>query len=220
MPELVFLIDVDNTLLDNDILKSDLSREIGAVLGAAKLDAFWRIYEEVREEHNFVDLPATVDRFGTRFGPADGAVARDILDTLPFHAYVYAGVPAAINWLSSLGSVVIVSDGDPVFQKRKIEQSGLAALVGGRVVLTVHKQTEMAAIFAAFAADRYVMIDDKTTILSDLKRTYGDRVITVLVEQGKYSRVPADIPPDLRYAGISDLAGLSLETRASPTSMA
>jgi hypothetical protein len=100
---------------------------------------------------------------------------------------------------------VIVSDGDPVFQKRKIEESGLAAAVGGQVVLTIHKQHEMAGVFAAYPSEHYVLVDDKASILADIRRQYAGTVTTVLVCQGKYARIAATPGPDLVIPHIADI---------------
>ncbi|SRR5579884_56894 len=205
MPSLVFLLDVDNTLLNNDRLKDDLCRRITSAVGAKGNDRFWAIYEEVRKEEEVVDYPATLERFAQASPDLDVDRVRDIVMHVDFADYLYPGAIAALRYLETIGLTIIVSDGDPVYQRLKIERSGLADAVHGRVRLTVHKQAEMSAVFEAFPAEHYALIDDKTTILADMGRLYPDRVTTVLVCQGKYARLRYQPRPEIVVPHIADL---------------
>lgn len=209
MPELVFLLDVDNTLLNNDLLKADLAAQIEDLIGPEAARSFWKTYEKVRRDEQYVDFPATLDRFYEQFPALSHQRLRQLVMSVDFAHYVYPGAYEVINYLKTLGLPVIVSDGDPVFQKMKVEKSGLATRVDGRVVLTVHKQNEMDGVFERFPADHYVLIDDKTSIIADLGRMYGSKVVTVLVRQGKYARQPASPEPDITLGSIRDVMGLS-----------
>jgi len=205
MTDLAFLLDVDNTLLDNDRLKSDLDASLRALLGTDATAQFWDIYERVRRSEEYVDFPATLAEFARHRPDIPIQPVAATLDGIDFRAYVYAGAFETLAHLDTLGLTVIVSDGDPVFQRRKIERSGLADAVNGRVVLTVHKQQELVRVFAAFPAVQYALIDDKTTIIADIGRMYPHLVTTVLVCQGKYARLRARPGPDLVVPHIADL---------------
>lgn len=205
MDELVFLLDVDNTLLDNDRLKTDLDARVRDIVGDSLADDFWRIYEDVRKSEEYVDFPATLDGFSKEHPDAENEELRRTVMGIQFRAYVYPGAEEAIRYLGTIGAPVIISDGDPVFQKEKVDKSGLSALVSNKVMLTVHKQDEMATIFETFPASHYAMIDDKTTILADVAREHADCVTTVLVCQGKYARIRATPRPDMVVPHIADL---------------
>jgi FMN phosphatase YigB (HAD superfamily) len=203
---LVFLLDVDNTLLNNDQLKDDLAQQGRALLGEERAERFWQIYEEVRHDEDYVDFPATLARFAAEFPDAPNDRLRSLVMDVPFASYLYPGALAAITYLNSIGQAVILSDGDHIFQMLKIERSGLAAAVAGRVVITVHKERELATVFTAYPAEHYVLIDDKPTILATVERCYGERFTTVLVCQGKYARLGnVSPPPDIVVPHIADL---------------
>jgi len=223
------MLDVDNTLLDNDRLKADLDRQIHVLMGAEAAEEFWRTYETVREDEDVVDYPATLARFETNHPDLSNARLRDLVMDVPFAGYLYPGALAAIDHLTSIGTPIVVSDGDPVYQKMKIERSGIWERVHGRVVLTVHKETELPRVFHRFPAGHYVAIDDKAVILAHIQTSYP-RVIAVLVCQGKYARLRANPKPDMVVPKIGDIAGIPLEefldadddehTPASPTTPA
>lgn len=205
MSDLSLLLDVDNTLLDNDRLKADLGQHIRDLIGSEEESQFWKIYESVRKSEEYVDFPATLDEFARQHPSLPNRRLRDFVMEIPFDSYVYQGAFAAIEYLCTCGLPVILSDGDPVFQMLKIERSGLAAAVGGRILLTVHKQDEMETVFRRYPADHYALIDDKATILADIGRRYGRLITTVLVCQGKYARLTASPGPDLVVNHIGDL---------------
>ena len=166
---------------------------------------FWAIYEDVRRSEEYVDIPETLSRFAAARPDLPQERVEAIFGGIDFRSYLFPGSLEAIAHLTTIGLTVIVSDGDPVFQKRKIEQSGLWEAVGGRVLLTVHKQEEMETVFNAYPADQYVLIDDKTTIIADVAAQYASKVLTVLVCQGKYARLSASPHPDVVVPHIADL---------------
>lgn len=221
---LVFLFDVDNTLLDNDRLKRDLAERLQNLLGPERARIFWEIYEVVRGEEEYVDLPETVRRWSTRAAdPETGAELDALLDNWNFRAYLYPDALEAISHLWTLGTVAILSDGDTVFQPRKILASGLQDAVHGNVLIYVHKEEELQSVFAAFPADQYVMIDDKPRILAALERESPTRFTTVLVLQGTYGVEHEFTPePDYVIEHIGDLISFSrsdfLSTRREPDS--
>lgn len=203
-----FLLDVDDTLLDNDALKEYLDGALRTILGAEGAARFWALYEEVRQARDVVDLPLTAQRYG--LDTQDPAAARQIdqlLDTVPFRRFLYPGALDTLRYLGTLGAVAILSDGDQVFQRRKIERSGIEAAVGGNVLIYTHKEEHLAEVSAFQPADHAVLIDDKARILAEVKETLGARVTVVHVLQGHYARepLPAGFQPDLTVPAIGDL---------------
>lgn len=204
----VFLLDVDNTLLDNDRFNADLAREITGLIGAERSRAFHALYERTRQELGFVDYPEVLRRFG-RADPAEPRfteVAATVLGH-SFAEYVFPGALEAIRAVARDATPVILSDGDLVFQAAKIGRSGLARAVDGRVLIFEHKEERLDDVCARFPADRYVLVDDKPRILAAVKARQRQGFRTVFVRQGKYAREPADgPPPDATIARIADLA--------------
>lgn len=218
-PTLTFLLDVDNTLLDNDRLKVDLDTRLRECLGGDKTDRFWVLYEEVRKQEDYVDFPATVQRLVDDYhDPGLGKRLTKLLDDFPFKTYVYAGVFDTLDYLKRLGTVVILSDGDSVFQPHKIQASGLAQSVDGHVLIYIHKEAELPKVFERYPAEHYVVVDDKPRIISAFERECPTLFTTVLVLQGKYARPDEFEPrPDYVVAHIADLQDLSREQFLTPT---
>ncbi len=212
--EVVFLLDVDNTLLDNDHLKDDLARLLRELLGDALAAQFWAEYEAVRQVTDTVDLPLTFERF-ERYVPdaAQMAAVRAIIMEYPFATCVYPEAMETLAHLRTLGRPVIVSDGDTSYQPHKIEQSGLARAVDWQVVIYVHKEEHLDEILARWPASYYVMVDDKPRILAETKRRMPEQVVTVQVMQGHYAMAGEqfDPPPDMTLARIGELQRLSPE---------
>ena len=205
---LSFLLDVDNTLLDNDALKELLAAQLRQALGAEGAARFLALYEDVRHERDVVDLPLTAQRYGAETGRADQAEDIDqILDRLPFARFLYPHALDTLRHLATLGTVSILSDGDQVFQRRKIERSGLAAAVAGRVRIYMHKEEHLDEVVPRQPDEQTVLIEDKARILDDVKRILGPRVTTVHVLQGHYAREPAPtgFHADLTVQAIGDL---------------
>jgi FMN phosphatase YigB (HAD superfamily) len=204
--DLVIMLDVDNTLLDNDRAKRDMAAGLEAILGGPAAHRFWALYEHVRHETGVVDFPLTLQRFRAEADPAQLQAMDTLLNTFPYRRYVYPAAPQVLAHLETLGTTVIVSDGDPVFQAYKIRVSGLGAAVQENVLIFDHKDQHLDEIRARFPARRYVMVDDKDMILDRIKHAWQQEVVTVHVCQGRYSTAP-DVPPapDIEIDQISDL---------------
>jgi FMN phosphatase YigB (HAD superfamily) len=211
--EVVFLLDCDNTLLDNDAVKADMDAQLRALLGPTMADTFWTQYEEVRQLVGSVDLPLTFERFDERHpDPAVAARLRSIIMDYPFASRVYPDTMATIAYLKTLGLPTILSDGDSLYQPHKIEQSGLAEAVNWQAVIYTHKEEHIEEVMARWPANIYVSVDDKGRILSALKRGWPDRCVTVHVTQGHYGQsAPPETPaPDITIASIGELQSLTL----------
>ncbi|MDP9246426.1 MAG: HAD family hydrolase [Chloroflexota bacterium] len=201
----VFL-DVDNTLLNNDAAKGELASRIAGAVSDRVAARFWDLYERVRDEQDYVDFPATVTRLRAEH-PADAARIERILDELPFRDFVYPGARETIARLWDTTTPVILSDGDPVFQRRKIERAGLAAAVRGNVLIYVHKERRLADVARRFPGPGPVFVDDKARILGHVERQLPDAV-TVHVRQGSYASEPPDAgdpQPDVVIDHIAEL---------------
>ena len=202
----VFL-DVDNTLLDNDAAKAALEARIAAAVDERAARRFWELYDIVRRDEDYVDFPATIERLRAE-APAEADRVARILDELPYGGFVYPGVLAMIERLWGSFTPAILSDGDGVFQRRKIERAGLSAAVGGNVFVYVHKEQHLDELTRRFPG-RPVFVDDKRPILGHIERQLPD-AITVHVRQGSYAGEPVDSgdpPPDLEIERIADLDG-------------
>jgi FMN phosphatase YigB (HAD superfamily) len=186
--EVVFLFDVDNTLLDNDRIQADLSEHLRRTHGKAARDRYWAIFEGLREELGYADYLGALERYRLEdlHDPKLLGMANWMLD-YSFADRLYPGALDAVRHVGKWGPVVILSDGDAVFQPRKVERSGLWRLFDGRVLIYVHKEKELADVERWFPARHYVLIDDKLTILDAVKRVWRDKVTTVFPRQGHYA---------------------------------
>jgi FMN phosphatase YigB (HAD superfamily) len=212
LPTLVFLLDVDNTLIANDDVKADIDEHIKVQLGEQLTARFWELYEQARIECEVVNIPLTLERLRaeTPLHVLDEETYRhvhSIFDNYPFFDKLYPNVLLTLRHLRTLGLTVIVSDGDSFFQAEKIYRSDLAEAVEGRVRIYKHKQQHLDEIKGLFPADHYVMIDDKPQILADSRLIMGDILTTVFVEQGKYAvdQHPDGFTPDISVLHIGDL---------------
>lgn len=212
MADLVVLLDVDNTLLDNDSLRARLEDGLVEVLGEESAGRFWEKYEEVRLAKDMVDLPETIERFLSDCpGAPDAKRVRAAVYDFPFKDFVYPESLQVLRHISSFAKPVILSDGDQMYQRHKIREAGLEAAVGGDVLVYVHKEEEFDDVRARFPAEHYAMVDDKIRIHAALKDAQGDLVTTVMVRQGRYAR---DLPrnsspdPDIMIDSIGDLLRL------------
>jgi hypothetical protein len=193
-PTMVFLFDVDNTLLDNDRVQADLREHLERNYGAATRDRYWSIFEELRAELGYADYLGALERYRLEdlHRPELLQMSNWLVD-YPFADRLYPRALDAVKHVSQWGSPVILSDGDAVFQPRKIERSGLWRAFADRVLIYIHKEQELDDVQRFFPADHYVLIDDKLRILSAVKTAWGDGVTTVFPKQGHYARDPAEV---------------------------
>ena len=199
-------LDVDNTLLDNDAAKAALESLIAAAVASDVARRFWALYERVRDAKDYVDFPETLTRLAAE-RPEDAARIERILDELPYGDFLYPCALETIERLWRDATPVILSDGDPRFQPRKIERAGLAAAVRGNVLIYVHKEERLAEVTRRFPAARPVFVDDKARILGRVERQLPD-ALTVHVLQGRYASEPVvagDPEPDFEIGRIADL---------------
>ena len=210
----VFLFDVDNTLLDNDRVAADLKRYLNREVGPACAERYWAIFEELRAELGYADYLGALQRFRIQH-PRDlrTLAASSYLINYPFANRLLPGSLDAIEHVSQWGPAVIFSDGDVVFQPRKVERAGLFEAVAGRVLIYIHKEHDLDDVAERHAADHYVLIDDKIRILTAVKKAWGARVTTVFPRQGYYAHA-ADVgsypPADLTIERIGDLLNYGL----------
>jgi FMN phosphatase YigB (HAD superfamily) len=214
-PRVVFLFDVDNTLVDNDRVQAHLKEHLAQTYGDATRDRYWAILEELREELGYVDYLGALERYRVEalHRPEVLRMSSWLVD-YPFADRLYPGALDAVKHVQQWGTHVILSDGDAVFQPRKVERSGLWRAFDGRVLIYIHKEEELDDVARLYPADHYVMIDDKLRILSAVKKIWGDRVTTVFPKQGHYALDPeilAECPPaDVELAKIGDLVSYEL----------
>ena len=209
----VFLFDVDNTLLDNDGVAADLRRYLTDEFGAERQQRYWDEFELLREELGYADYLGALQRFRLAY-PHDThllALSEWLID-YPFEARVYPGALELVASLRERGRPVILSDGDVVFQPRKVRRSGLWEAFGGDVLIYVHKERELDDVERRYPAARYVLVDDKIRVLAAVKEAWGERVTTVFPRQGHYAldaEVVARYPAaDVTVEGIGDLRDL------------
>jgi FMN phosphatase YigB (HAD superfamily) len=206
----VFLLDVDNTLLDNDRFGADLGDTLEAAFGAAGRERYWAIYEELRQQSGFADYLGALQRFraGLDNDPSLLQMSNYLLD-YPFADRLYPHALETVAHLRTLGPTAILSDGDVVFQPRKIQRAGLWAALRGEVLIYVHKQQMLVAMQQRYPAAHYVMVDDKPHVLAAMKQRLGHKLTTVFVRQGHYAADSAgetiDPAADLTIACIGDL---------------
>ncbi len=211
---IVFLLDVDNTLIDNDRFGSDLTARLYQEFGQPECERYWSIYGALRDKHGFADYLGALQDFrtGCNNEAALLQMSKFLLD-YPFNERVYPRARDAIRHMNGMGNTVILSDGDIVFQPRKIQRSGLWDAVEGRVLVYLHKERMLAVMQRHFPATHYVMLDDKPKLLAAMKRVLADRMTTVFVRQGHYAAdsepVAIDPAPDLVVEHIGDLCDVA-----------
>lgn len=206
----VFLFDVDNTLLDNDRVASDLRHHLDEEVGPVGGGDYWAIFEELREELGYADYLGALQRYRSR-RPRDLRIltVSHYLVSYPFANRLFPGALDALEHCARLGVVAILSDGDVVFQPRKISRSGLYDAVAGHVMVYIHKERELEDVAERFPADHYVLVDDKVRILAAVKGVWGERVTTVFPRQGHYALDEEEVArhpaPDLTIERIGEL---------------
>jgi hypothetical protein len=214
-PGTVFLFDVDNTLIDNDRVQAHLSEHLEQTYGAATRNRYWEIFEQLRSELGYADYLGALERYRTEdlHRPEVLRMSSWLVD-YPFVDRLYPGALDAVRHVQQWGTTVILSDGDAVFQPRKVERSGLWHAFDNRVLIYIHKEQELDDVERFYPADHYVLIDDKLRILNAVKKIWGGRVTTVFPKQGHYALDPdilAEYPPaDVELAKIGDLLACDL----------
>lgn len=205
-----FLLDADNTLLDNDRILADFMGHIEQTVGHQGKQRYWAVFEELRDELGYHDYLGALQGYRNRFPhePRLMSIGSFMLN-YPFADRLYSRSLEVVRHLQQWGVVAILTDGDMVFQPRKMEQSGLAEAAGGNVLIYVHKEEELEDVERRYPADHYVLVDDKLRILTAAKKAWGRRVTTVFPRQGHYALDPeilAQYPPaDLSLEGVGDL---------------
>jgi hypothetical protein len=214
-PDIVFLFDVDNTLVDNDRVQAHLGEHLEQTYGAVTRDRYWEIFEQLRSELGYADYLGALERYRTEdlHRPEVLRMSSWLVD-YPFIERLYPDALDAIKHVQQWGTSVILSDGDAVFQPRKVERSGLWKAFDNRVLIYIHKEEELDDVQRLYPADHYVLIDDKLRILTAVKKIWGERVTTVFPKQGHYALDPkalAEYPPaDIQLAKIGDLVKCDL----------
>ena len=214
--KLVFLFDVDNTLLDNDRVAADLKRYLEREVGHERQQRYWDCFEELRSELGYADYLGALQRYRSEY-PRDPNLltVSEFLVEYPFANRLFPNSLDAIDHVKQYGVPVILSDGDVVFQPRKIRRSGLFSAVDGNVLIYVHKELELDDIMERYSAEHYVLIDDKLRILAAIKKALGRSVTTVFPRQGHYATDPkalANYPAaDISIDRIGELVELSLQ---------
>ncbi len=191
--KVVFLLDVDNTLLDNDRVIADLMRHLEHEVGHERQQRYWAIFEQLRTELGYADYLGALQRYRLEY-PRDPHLltVSSFLVNYPFANRLYPNSLDVVDHVTKWGPAVILSDGDVVFQPRKVERSGLYEAVSGNVLIYVHKEQELEDVEQRYAADHYVLVDDKLRILAAVKKIWGDRVTTVQPLQGHYAKDPVE----------------------------
>jgi FMN phosphatase YigB (HAD superfamily) len=215
---MVFLVDVDNTLLDNDRIQEDLKRHLEREFGAQTRDRYWAILEALFVELGYRDYLGALQRYRAEH-PQDVHLMSmsSYLVDYPFANRLYPGALDVLERLRAWGSTVILSDGDVVFQPRKVQRSGIWEAVDGHVLIYIHKEEMLKDVERRYPAEHYVLVDDKPRILATVKDAWGDRVTTIFPRQGQYARdAKAYRPADLTVERIGDLLTHDLPEILSP----
>ena len=212
---IVFLVDADNTLLDNDRVQNDIKRYLDREFGVASRERYWAILEQLFTELGYRDYLGALQRFRVEH-PQDIhllATSSYLID-YPFANRLYPGSVDVLERFRSWGQTVILSDGDVVFQPRKVERSGISEAVEGNVLIYIHKEEALDDVERRYPARHYVLVDDKLRILTAVKKAWGSRVTTVFPRQGQFAhdrKIIAQCPPaDLAVERIGDLLDYQL----------
>ncbi len=207
---LVFLVDVDNTLVDNDGIQQDLKDHLERTYGLAARDRYWRILEDLFTELGYRDYIGALQRFRVEHPREVELLSMSsFLMDYPFADRLYPGALEVLKRLRGLGPTVILSDGDVVFQPRKVEHAGISDVVDGHVLIYIHKEEALDDVERRYPAEHYVLVDDKLRILDAVKQIWGERVTTVFPRQGQYAhdaKLLSALPPaDVTIERIGDL---------------
>ena len=207
---LVFLFDVDNTLLDNDHVIEDLKVFLKREVGPERARCYRAIFEKQRRHLGYADYLGALQRFRRDY-PRDPSllkISRYLID-YPFARRLFPQSLAVTEYVRRWGLVVLLTDGDVVFQPHKVDRSGLYQAVQGNALIYVHKERELADVEARYPAEHYILVDDKLAILTAIKKIWKSRLTTIFVRQGHYALdagILARCPDaDTSIAGIGDL---------------
>ncbi len=206
----VFLFDVDNTLLDNDRITADLKRHLEKEVGHDRQQRYWEFFEQLRSELGYADYLGALQRYRIEYPREPGLLTvSHFMVNYPFATRLFPDSLDVIEHVKQWGKAVVLSDGDVVFQPRKIARSGIYEVVDGNVLIYIHKEKELDDVEQRFPADHYVLIDDKLRILTSVKKIWGQKVTTVFPKQGHYAhdaQAVASLPPaDISVERIGDL---------------
>jgi len=219
-PKPVFLFDVDNTLLDHDKVTADLKRHLQTEVGAERAQRYWEIFENIRSEIGYADYLGALQRYRIEH-PRDPHLLEVsfFLINYPFANRLFPGSLDAVRHVCQWGPAVILSDGDVVFQPRKVSRSGLFECFDGRVLIYVHKEMELEDVERRYPADHYVVVDDKLRILTAIKEAWRHKVTTVFVKQGHYAHDAKHLEgfphADLSLDRIGELVNYDFSTMVS-----
>ena len=212
----VFLFDVDNTLIDNDHISADLKRHLKTTVGETSGQRYWDLFEKLRAELGYADYLGALQRYRVEH-PREPKLLEVsyFMINYPFANRLYPESLDAVEYAKKLGGAAILSDGDVVFQPRKVDRSGLYDTFDGHVLIYVHKEKELEDVEARYPAQHYVMVDDKVRLLTAIKQHWDKRVTTVFPRQGHYAldeKLVAQYPkPDITLERIGELKNYSLE---------
>jgi FMN phosphatase YigB (HAD superfamily) len=212
----VFFFDVDNTLVDNDRIAADLQRHLQNKVGPGSAERYWQIFEQLRTELGYADYLGALQRYRVEL-PRDPKLLQVSYFMINYHFAnrLFPESLDAVEHARCLGRTVILSDGDVVFQPRKVDRSGLYDAFEGHVLIYVHKELELDDVEAKYPAQHYVMIDDKVRLLAAIKQHWGTRVTTIFPRQGHYAHDAALVAkypkPDITIERIGELQNYSLE---------
>jgi FMN phosphatase YigB (HAD superfamily) len=206
----VFLLDVDNTLLDNDRFAADLSDRLELAFGVAECTRYWSIFATRRERLGLADYLGSLQEFRTGLDDHSELLGMsEFLLEYPFASRLFPRALDAVAHLAGLGRPVVLSDGDVVFQPRKIQRSGIWGAVDGNVMIYLHKERTLDHVQQRYPAKHYVVVDDKPNLLTAMKAVLKDKLTTVFVRQGHYALAAAPMPaqgaPDITIERIGDL---------------
>lgn len=216
MDDLVFLFDVDNTLLDNDRVTNDLRKFLENEVGRQRAEDYWEIFEKLRKELGYADYLGALQRYRFKC-PYDSHLlaVSTFLINYHFANRLYPNSLDVLEYCQQFGKVVILTDGDVVFQPRKIERSGIFEAVEGNILIYIHKEQELADLERRYPAKHYVLVDDKIRILSAIKSSWDDKITTIFPKQGHYAldeNAVAKYPQaDITIERIGDILNLKLE---------
>ncbi len=210
---IVFLFDVDNTLLDNDRVTTDLKRHLEQQVGHERQQRYWDFFEQLRTELGYADYLGALQRYRIEYPRDPGLLTvSHFLVNYPFATRLYPDSLDAVEHVKQWGDAVILSDGDVVFQPLKVERSGIWETVEGKVLIYIHKEQELEDVEQRFPAAHYVLVDDKIRILTAVKKIWGKKVTTIFPRQGHYAldaKLVADFPSaDITIERIGELCAI------------